>query len=246
MKTIAIALVAALLSACASNPQQTATPAPADTAQNPKAPPTIALLKIQNPVTIRMENDPHLLVSGLAMLGFSKIRNASMSDRLTSELYRMNQNYGGLLSDELKKHLAAANITITDAPALAVNPEKPWNYKFPPIAANGPRSLYVYFESIGIRSHHNTSYYQPKAHVVYCMMTPAIKNDCSYGERISFGDNYDTEDESTILATPAERWFDDNDAYRRIGEIDQALKRGIVIMAERLANQIIRAEAAKQ
>lgn len=240
MKLIVIALVAALLSACASKTQNTASPSPATTAQNIEARPTITLIKIQNPGTIRMENDPHLLVAGLAMLGVSKIRNAAMSERLTSELYRLNQNYGGLLSDELKRHLTASGIAISDAPPLPINPEKPWNYKFKQISASGQNSLYVYIESIGIRSHHNTSYYQPKAHFVYCMTTQTIQDDCAHGGRIAFGDNYAEADDSTILATPAERWFDDQSAYLRASEIDQALKRGITISAERIAQQLVK------
>lgn len=240
MKVIAIAIVAALLSACASRAQIPASPPPADHGHDPKAPPAITLIKIQNPATIRMENDPHLLVAGLAMLGVSKIRNAAMSERLTSELYRLNQNYGGLLSDELKRNLTASGIAISDAPPLPVNPEKPWNYKFKQISASGPNSLYVYIESIGIRSHHNTSYYQPKAHFVYCMTTQTIQDDCAHGGRIAFGDNYAEADDSTILATPAERWFDDQSAYTRVSEIDQALKRGITISAERIAQQLVK------
>lgn len=72
------AIVCMLLSACASTSQPPASQLPADKAQNPKAPPTVALIKIQNPSTIRMENDPHLLVAGLAMLGVSKIRTAQI------------------------------------------------------------------------------------------------------------------------------------------------------------------------
>ncbi len=232
---IGVILAAALIGNAAA--QEDKPPAPSE---------PIALIKIQHPSTIRMENDPHLLVAGLAMLGISKIRNASMSERLTSELYRLNANYGGLLSDELKKHLMAANIAVTDAPPIAVNPEKPWNYKFPQLTASGPHSLYVYFEKIGIRSHHQTSYYQPQAYIVFCGMTFADKKDCTYGGSIAFGDNHEHEDENTILATPAERWFDDQSAYLRASEIDQALRRGIMLAAERIARQIVKANETQK
>lgn len=232
--------------------QEEVSPAPAAPMVSPAAPTPpvpvapMALIKIQTPSTIRMENDPHWLIAGFAMMGVAKIRNASMSEHLTSELYRLNPNYGGLLADELKKHLTVANIAITDAPQIGVNPDKPWNYKISQLTASGPRTLYVYFETIGIRSHFNTDYYQPKMHIVYCAMTPAVKDDCTFGERIAFGDNYEHEDETTILATPAERWYDDQSAYRRAGEIDLALKRGIKLAAERIAKQIIKASSTPQ
>lgn len=232
---MAKAVIAAILSSGA-NAQDIVQTTPPD---------PIALIKIQNPTTIRMENDPHLLVAGIAMLGFSKIRNSSMSDRLTSEIYRLNPNYGGLLSDEIKKHLSSANIPFTDAPPISVNPEKPWKYKVHQLTESSPHSLYVYFERIGIRSHHQTSYYQPQAYFVFCGMTPANKKDCTYGGNIAFGDNHEYEDENTIIATPAERWFDDQSAYMRATEIDLAFKRGIALAAERMAKQIIKAINAK-
>lgn len=206
----------------------------------------VELLKIREPATIRMENNPHIALAGLAILGISKARNSGMSDRLTSEIYRLNPAYAELLTSQLKRHLEAAAIPVTDGPMLAVDPAKPWNYKPQQITATSPTALYVYFESIGIRSHHQNSYYQPAMHILYCLMTPKNPKDCTDSQRIAFGDNYDQEDETTILATPGERWFDDQSAYLRVGEIDQALKRGITIAAERIAKQLTTAMSAAQ
>jgi hypothetical protein len=199
---------------------------------------TIKMLAIHEPPLIKMANDPPIFFAGLAALGISKVRNGGMSDRLTSEIYRLNPAYAKQLDQGIRAALLAAGFEITDGPLPAVNAEKPWKYKVEQLNPDNQTVLYTYFESIGIRAHHQNSYYQPAMYIRFCLMTPANKKDCTYYDGVAFGDNHGEEDETTLLATKAERWFDEDSAYARADEIDRAFRRGIEWAAPRLAASI--------
>lgn len=178
----------------------------------------------------------------------AKGRNSGLGDRLTSIMYRQKPEFSAKLHTAFRASLEENGIALGDGRRAKTDPTDPYTYSTKSIASAGAPVVYTYFESIGVRSHHNRSYYQPAVYAAYCYIAEASQKDCDYADRAVFGDNYE-DSEMTIAATPGDRWADADDVYLRADElkasIDDAIPKLAAMMAKSLASEL-QNRAAKQ
>lgn len=220
--TLAIALAAAL-------------PAIAD-------PQTEALLiRPLEPAGYKLNNDIHI---GAALLGAwiplltNKARNSSNSNDFTTLILRMKPRYAELFYDELNRTLNEQGIKTVEFIGARPNPSKPDNPTFAAINPEDKVLIYPIFYSVGLRSNHNLSYYQPAIHLGGCVITKKYRKDCTTTFDGMYGDNYDEEDESVMFADASERWMNPEDVMKNIGDVEKALHRGIVGAAMKVGKQV--------
>jgi hypothetical protein len=195
------------------------------------------------PIAYTMRSDFNVIGTVLTAplsLFVTRSRNSGMSDRLTGMMYRRDQKYSQKLHAEFRAELSALGVALGDQRRARVDPTKPETIQSSTINPDGKTVIYTYFESIGVRSHHNKSYYQPSVYAVYCIVTPAVKNDCTASDRIVFGDNYE-DSETTIAATPDQRWADSDDVYLRVEDLDKTIQEVIPKMAAMMAQSAVEA-----
>jgi hypothetical protein len=228
MKKVTLAFALALIASAAL--AQDVDSKPKDEA----APVSVLLAKAPEPVSYRMENS---MAGGFGWI-VHKMRNSSLSTALTGDMYRMNPRYMDLLNDGLVSGLKSAGVVTEEGQKVLVNPAKPWDVKWASLHNESNIVLYTYIERIGVRSSNLSSTYEPFVYVVYCLLTPAKKDDCASWGRISFGDGADVDTATSTAATPGERWATSDDVFLRVKELDQAYRRGITRISEGVAGKV--------
>lgn len=213
----------------------TAVPAFAET-QN-----EVLLIRPLEPTGYKLNNDIHI---GAAILGAwipliaNKARNSSNSNDFTTAIVRMKPRYAELFYDELNKTLIEQGVKTVEFIGARPNPSKPDN---PTFASTNPEDkvlIYPIFYSVGLRSNHNMSYYQPAIHLGGCVITKKYRKDCTTTFWGMYGDNYDEEDETVMFADVSERWMNPDDAMKNIGDVEKALHRGIAGAAMKVGKQV--------
>lgn len=207
----------------------------------------VSLIKGPEPIKYQMTNDMNLAFAIVGLwipLLANKARNSSMSSELTTEIYRLNPRFSDLLHDELQKNLTSLGINVTPGPDVSVDPTKKWDANFKAMNPDNKNVIYMFFDNIGVRAHHQHTTYQPVAYAHACLLTPKDKKYCTEEFSVAFGDNHEVEDDYVVLAEPGERWRDDADVHMRVRDVEKALRRGITKMAVGLSKQI--AESLKR
>lgn len=196
----------------------------------------ISIVKAPEPVTYRMENS---MAGGFGWI-VHKMRNSSLSTALTGDMYRLKPKLSDALNDDVSANLKAAGVSLSDGAKVIIDPAKPWSVKWPSLNPDDKIVLYTYIESIGVASSNLSTVYEPTLYVVYCILTPEKKDDCSNWGRASFGNGETVDSETSIAATPAEKWATSDDVFLRVTELSEAYKRGITKIAPGVAARVIR------
>lgn len=201
------------------------------------------------PIAYAMRGDMNIAATVLlapVSLFVAKGRNSGMADRLTAIMYRKKPEFSAKLHAAMRSSLEAKGVILGESRRAKTDPTDPYTYSTRSIAAAGSPVIYTYFESIGVRSHHNRSYYQPAVYAAYCFIADATKEGCDYSDRAVFGDNHEDSD-MTIAATPGDRWADAEDVYLRADDlkasIDDAIPKLAEMMASSLASELRRRSA---
>lgn len=231
MKTLVIALMAASL---------LAHPAIAEDSQ--ALPLTLSVIKTPEPPMIKMENNIHIafaMVGAWVPLLINKGRNSGMSDRLNIALKRHDLNLADKLSAAVSAEVAASGFRVTDAPPVRINPEKPWVIKYNEIQHEGDALLYMYFENTGVQSTRSSPVYLPFSGVTYCVVTPASKGQCAYGDTAYYGHGYEEEEPLVFPASYKYQWRDEEDVLRNHKEVAESLDIAIGKLAGGIAKAVI-------
>lgn len=189
--------------------------------QKPKI--DILLIKAHEPTEYTMEN--RSFVGGL----INTFRNNSLGNNLSLDMMRQKPKLSDMINEGVDTALAGHNLAHAPAPKVQINFEKPWKLDYATLAATGKPVLFVYVESIGVRSRNMDSTYRPFSYVVGCLITPKYKNDCTYMWRSRFGDggDRDYDDHGIVGNLPEEKWRSANEAYENIPEIIASYRRSL-------------------
>lgn len=201
---------------------------------------TISTAYAPEPIAYAMRGDMNVAATVLfapISLFVAKGRNSGLGDRLTAIMYRQKPEFSAKLHAAFRASLEANGIALGEGRRAKTDPTDPYTYSTRSIASAGAPVVYTYFESIGVRSHHNRSYYQPAVYAAYCYIAEASQKDCDYADRAVFGDNYE-DSEITIAATPGDRWADAEDVYLRADELKSSIDGAIPKLAEMMANSL--------
>lgn len=196
----------------------------------------ISIVKAPEPMNYRMENS---MAGGFGWI-VHKMRNNSLSTALTGDMYRLKPRLANLLNEEVTASLKSAGASLSDGPKVIIDPAKPWSVNWQSLNPDGKITLYTYIESIGVVSSNLSAVYEPTMYIVYCVLTPEKKDDCSSWGRMSFGNGETVDSETSIAATPAEKWASSDDVFLRVAELDQAYKRAITKMAPEISARVLR------
>lgn len=210
-------------------------------AAHAEAQPSVGLIKPVEPMRYQMKNDLHLAAVVLGAFGpllANKARNMAISSEFNAAMMRLRPNFAALVNDELKKSLEQNNIKTFDYTRTRPNPSDPDNVRFAAINPDNKVMIYPIFSFIGVRSHHNTSFYQPTINLIGCVITAKYRKDCTDSYMASYGDNYDEDDELVTVADENERWPDQEAVLLLIDDVEKALRRGLTISAQKLGKQL--------
>lgn len=195
----------------------------------------IAILKAPEPSDYTMQNK--MAVGGLIHF----FRNKSLGSNLSLDMMRQRPRLAELIDQEVAQQLAAKGIGTSVAPNIQVDPEKPWKMDYATLSKHDRPVLFVYVESIGVKSQTTESSYKPFVYLVYCLVTPKRAKDCTSFGRATFGDgeDQDYEDSWIIGNLREEQWRSANEVYENLPEITQAYRRVLPRMAGWLANAAV-------
>lgn len=191
----------------------------------PEATPSrsIAVLMAPEPTEYKMENKSH--VGGLVHF----FRNNSLGSNLSLDMMRQKPRLAELLNHEVAKQLSGKGISISAAPSVSINAEKPWKLDYSTLSKHDKPVLFIYYESIGVKSQRSEGTYKPFTYVVYCLVTPKRSKDCTESGRASFGDGHDEDSDEgwTIANLREEQWRSADEVYANLPEITQAYRRAV-------------------
>lgn len=204
-------------------------------AQDNPAPFEMAILRAPEPTDYTMQNK--MVVGGLIHF----FRNKSLGSNLSLDMMRQKPRLAEMINQEVASQLNAKGITVSDSPSVAINPEKPWKMDYQTLGKHDKPVLFIYVESIGVKSQTTESSYKPFAYVVYCLVTHKRSRDCTSFGRATFGDGeeQDYEDSWIVGNLREEQWRSANEVYENLPEVTQAYRRALPRMAGWLANAAI-------
>lgn len=229
-----IVAVLSLLVACAAIAQNSQVEANEPTATEVTKAHSIAILKAPEPSFYAMENKSH--VGGLIHF----FRNNALGSNLSMDFLRLKPNLAELINQDVSTQLKAKNISLSASPKVNINPEKPWKLDYSLLSKHDKPVLFVYVESIGVKSQRNEEAYKPFIYLVFCLITPKYTNDCTEFGRSSFGDGADEDSEEgwSITNTREEQWRNADEVYANLPEINQAYRRVLPRMTTWLVNYV--------